>query len=29
MIAYTCKYTPTELFEGFGEEAVKLNPTAF
>jgi len=27
MIAYTCKYTPTELFEGLGEKAVKLNPT--
>ena len=28
MIAYTCKYAPAELFAGFGEEAVKLNPTA-
>ncbi len=26
MIAYTCKYTPVELFAGFGEEAEKLNP---
>lgn len=27
MIAYTCKYVPAELFAGFGETAVKLNPT--
>jgi CoA-substrate-specific enzyme activase, putative len=28
MIAYTCKYTPVELFAGFGEDARKLNPAA-
>ncbi|MDD3260674.1 MAG: acyl-CoA dehydratase activase [Oscillospiraceae bacterium] len=28
MIAYTCKYTPIELFAGFGEMPEQLNPTA-
>ncbi len=28
MIAYTCKYTPIELFAGLNEQAEKLNPIA-